>query len=88
MNTSAILARLNITLPKGLVYRLKKANKPRGISRFLAEAAREKLECEEAKKALCGLLEAPKSFLGVKDSVSFVRGTRSLDEKRLKRLGL
>lgn len=85
MNGST-LVRLNITFPKEVLLRLKKVSKPRMISKFLGEAAREKLEREEAKRALSDLLKAPAAFLKVKDSVNYVRKMRRLDRKRLKRL--
>lgn len=85
MNGSTV-AHLNITFPKELIFRLKRVNKPRGISRFLAEATREKLDREEAKKALGQLLGAPKTFSKIEDSVRYIRKTRLLDDKRLRHL--
>lgn len=79
---------MNITLPRDLAKRIKKNTKRRGVSKFLSEAAREKIEYIERKKALDELLRAPAAFTDIKDSVAWVRKMRKLDEKRLKRLGV
>ena len=80
--------RINISLPSDLVKDLKKRTSPRGVSRFLAEAAGEKIKAMEREKAFKEILEAPASFTEIKDSVSWVRKMRRLDEKRLKRLSV
>ncbi len=80
--------RVNVSLPSNLVKDLKKRTSPRGVSRFLAEAAEEKIKAMEREKAFKEILEAPASFTEIKDSVSWVRKMRRLDEKRLRRLGV
>ncbi len=80
--------RVNISLPSDLVSVLKRLTHPRGMSRFLAEAAREKIRIEERDKAFRELISAPATFTNVGDSAGYVRKMRLLDEKRLKRLGI
>ncbi len=80
--------RINISLPSALVKDLKKRTNPRGLSKFLAEAAEEKMMKERREKALRELLAGPPAFTEIKDSVAYVRKMRRLDEKRLKRLGV
>ena len=80
--------RLNISIPTETATKLKKIAPKRGISSFLAEAAEEKIEKLEREKAFNELLEAPPAFTDVKDSVSYIRKMRRLDEKRTKRLGI
>lgn len=88
MNTSSYV-RINITLPRGLVKELKEKIPSRGLSKFLADAAEEKVEEEEREKAFKELLEAPPAFTFLKGknaAVNWVRKLRSADEKRLKRV--
>lgn len=80
--------RINISLPPDLVKDLKKVAPKRGVSKFLAEAAEEKIRREMADKAYKEILEAPATFTEIKDSAAWVRRMRRLDEKRLKRLGV
>ncbi len=87
MNTPLTI-RTNVTLPADLVIRLKRMTPSRGLSKFLAEAAREKLVSLERDKALEELMNAPASFENIKDSVSYINKERSFDERREKRLGL
>lgn len=82
------VVRINVSLPSGLVRDLKKRTRTREFSKFIAEAAEEKLLKERREKALKELLEAPPTFTNIKDSAEWVRKTRRLDEKRLKRLGI
>lgn len=82
------VVRINISLPSNLVKDLKKLVPRRGLSRFLTEAAREKIKAKERVKAFKELLEAPPAFIDIEDSVKYVRKMRGLDEKRLKRLGV
>lgn len=83
------VVRINISLPSDLVKDLKKRVAPRGLSRFLTEAAREKIKTEEREKAFKELLEAPPAFTFLKGknaAVKWVRELRAEDEKRLKRV--
>jgi hypothetical protein len=80
--------RLNISIPTETATKLKKIAPKRGISSFLAEAAEEKIEKLEREKAFKELIEAPPAFTDAKDSVSYIRKMRRLDEKRMKRLGI
>ena len=87
MNGNTI--RVNVSLPSDLVKDLKKRTSPRGVSRFLTEAAREKIKAMERDKAFNEILEAPPAFTFLKGKNSAVRWVRSLrreDEKRLKRV--
>lgn len=80
--------RFNISLPKETADKIKKYVPKRGMSKFLAEAAEERIRRAEAKKALKELLDAPPAFTHIKDSVKWVRELRREDEKRMKRLGI
>lgn len=88
MNNTSSYVRMNVSLPKDLVKELKENVSPRGISKFLSEAAAEKIGKIEREKALKELLEAPPAFTDVKDSIAYIRKMRRLDNKRLKRLGI
>ena len=87
MNTSSYV-RINITLPRDLVKELKEKIPSRGLSKFLADAAEEKVEELTREEALKELLAAPPAFPHIKDSVKWVRDLRRRDLKRLKRLGI
>ncbi len=87
MNTNNYV-RVNVSMPSDLLKELREKIPSRGISRFLSEAAREKIAEKEREKAFKELLEAPPAFPDIKDSVSYIRKMRRLDEKRMKRLGL
>jgi len=80
--------RLNISIPTETAEKLKKITPKRGVSKFLAEAAEEKISKLEREKALKELLEAPPTFTDIKDSAKYIGKMRRLDEKRLKRLGI
>lgn len=80
--------RVNISLPVESIKRIKSVAPKRGVSKFLAEAAEEKIRRMKAEKAFKEILEAPPAFTEIKDSVAYVRKMRRLDEKRLKRLGV
>lgn len=88
MNSTSNFVRVNISLPRELLKELKEKVPFRGISRFLSDAARDKIEEEERDKAFKELLEAPPAFTHIKDSVSYIRKMRRLDEKRMRRLGI
>lgn len=81
--------RLNITIPEETVKKLKKLAPKRGVSKFLAKAAEEKIKTMEREKALKELLEAPPTFTFLKGknaAVKWVRELRRADEKRLRRI--
>jgi len=88
MNGASNYVRVNISLPSDLVKELKKKIPFRGISRFISDAAREKVENMSREDALKELLSGPPAFPQIKDSVKWVRELRRNDLKRLKRLGL
>lgn len=88
MDNTSNYIRMNVSLPTDLVMTLKKTVPPRGISKFLAEATREKMAALEREKALEELLNAPPAFTNIKDSAKYIRKMRRLDEKRMKRLGI
>jgi len=85
---SAPTVRVNISLPKPLLTRLKNSLPNRGLSQFLTQAAKEKLDQRETKQALDQLVQSPKSFDQVKDAIAFVNQNRATDDKRSRRLGL
>lgn len=87
MNTSPIV-RVNVTLPESLVMKVKEQVRRGGMSKFLLEAAEEKLAREEREQALRELKDAPPSFTNITDSGAYIRELRAADEERLKRLGL
>lgn len=58
------------------------------MSKFLLEAAEEKLAREEREQALRELADAPPTFTTIADSRAYIRQLRAADEERLKRLGL
>lgn len=78
--------RVNVSLPFELVKDLKRYSKPRGLSKFLAIAAEEKIAKNRREKAFRELLAAPPAFTDIKDSVKWVRNLRRKDIDRLKRL--
>ena len=89
MNGTSNYIRVNVSLPRDLVRELKEKVPSRGISRFLSEAAREKITERERIKAFKELLEAPPAFTFLKGknaAVNWVRKLRKEDEKRLKRV--
>jgi metal-responsive CopG/Arc/MetJ family transcriptional regulator len=88
MNVTSNYVRMNISLPTDLAKELRKRIATRGISKFMSDAAKEKIEKEERERAFKELLEGPPAFTEIKDSVAYVRKMRRLDEKRLKRLGI
>lgn len=80
--------RVNISLPEETYKRIKSVAPKRGVSKFLAEAAEEKARAIRARKAFEEILAGPPAFTDIKDSSAWVRKSRRLDEKRLKRLGI
>ena len=88
MNSPSNFVRVNISLPSDLLKELKVKVPTRGISRFIADAAKEKIETLTQEEAFRELLAGPPAFTEIKDSVAYVRKMRRLDEKRMKRLGL
>lgn len=82
MSNTLNYIRLNISLPEDLVAILKASVPSRGMSAFLAEAAREKIILSEKENALNELLDAVPTFTKIKDSVNYVRKIRKTDEKR------
>lgn len=88
MYTANNLIRVNVTLPEKTVRSIKKIVPPRAMSKFLAEAAEERLNKMKSKKALENLLKLPPTFKDIKNPSKHISEMRRLDEKRLKRLGL
>lgn len=89
MNGTSNYVRVNISLPSDLVKELKEKVPSRGVSKFIADAAREKVEREKRDRAFKELLEAPPAFTFLKGknaAVNWVRKSRREDEKRLKRI--
>lgn len=88
MNGTSNYVRVNVSLPRDLVRELKEKVPARGISKFISEAASEKIEKAKRIKAFKELLELPATFTDIKDSAAYIRKMRHLDEKRAKRLGI
>ena len=88
MDSQTNFVRVNISLPSDLVKELKEKVPARRISRFLSDAAREKIQTLTQEEAFKELLAGPPAFTEIKDSVVYVRKMRRLDEKRMRRLGL
>lgn len=87
MNGNAV--RINISLPEESIKRIKSMAPKRGVSKFLAEAAEEKIRHIKAEVALKEILDAPPAFTFLKGknaAVKWVRSLRAEDEKRLKRI--
>ena len=83
-----MITRLNISIPAETVAKIKKTAPKRGVSRFLTEAAEEKIKKLEREKALKELLAMPPTFTHIKDSRKWIRDLRRRDLKRMKRLGI
>jgi hypothetical protein len=80
--------RINISLSEDVLTMLKGYVPERGLSRFLAEAATEKIERIKREKAFNELLSAPPTFTHIRNAAAYVHRSRRLDEKRAKRLGI
>lgn len=80
--------RINISLSEDVLTMLRRYVPERGLSRFLADAATEKLEKIKREKAFNELLAAPPTFTGIRNSAAYIRRMRRLDGKRAKRLGI
>ena len=88
MNISGNYVRVNVSLPRDLVKELKRRVPKREVSRFLSDAAKEKIRHLTADDALKELLAGPPAFPHIKDSVKWIRDLRRRDLKRLERLGV
>lgn len=88
MNGTSNYIRINVSLPRDLVKELKKKVASRGMSKFISDAAREKVKKEKRDRAFKELLEGPPAFTEIKDSALYIRKMRHLDEKRMKRLDI
>ncbi|MBI5614048.1 hypothetical protein HY947_03940 [Candidatus Gottesmanbacteria bacterium] len=82
------VSRINISLSEDVLMMLKKYVPERGLSRFLTEAAGEKIDRMKREKALKTLLAAPPSLRSFGDARTYIHRLRRGDEKRLKRLGI
>lgn len=88
MSNTSNFVRMNISLPQELVITLKENVSRGGISGFLAEAAREKMLAAEKEKALEELVAMPATFTKINNAQEYVRKIRSIDNKRMKTLGV
>lgn len=89
MNSPSNFVRVNISIPSDLIKDIKEKVPSRGVSKFISEAAKEKIEKAKRMKAFRELLEAPPAFAFLKGknaAVNWVRKLRKEDEKRLKRI--
>ena len=87
MNSSPT-ARINISLSEDVLTMLRRYVPERGLSRFLTDAALEKVEKIKREKAFNELLSAPPTFTHIRNSAAYVHRSRHLDERRAKRLGI
>ena len=87
MNNFSTL-RINISFPSELVKDIKKRVAEGEFSKFLADAAREKIESMERDMALKKLLNSKPAFPRIKNASKWVRDLRSKDTDRLKRFGI
>jgi len=88
MNGVSNYVRVNVSMPSDLVKELREKVPSRGMSKFISDAAREKVESMSREDALKELLSGPPAFPQIKNSAKWVRELRRNDLKRLKRLGL
>lgn len=89
MNSISNYVRINVSLPRDLVRELREKVPFRGISKFLSDAAKEKIAEKEKIKAFKELLDEPPAFTFLKGknaAVNWVRRSRREDENRLKRI--
>lgn len=86
--TPSATTRINISLSEDVLTMLRRYVPVRGLSRFLSDAAKEKMDRIKREKALKTLLAAPPSLLSFGDARTYIRRLRRGDEKRLKRLGV
>ncbi len=80
--------RINISLSEDVLTMLRNYVPERGLSRFLAEAATEKVERIKREKALKSLIAAPPTFTNIPDGARYVRALRRESEKRSRRFGI
>lgn len=85
---NSVYMRINISLSDEVATTLRKYAPERGVSRFLSEAALEKIERIKRDKALKALINAPPTFTNIPDGASYVRALRRESEKRSRRLGI
>ena len=84
----SVTTRINISLPEDVLAMLRMYAPERGFSRFLIEAAKEKVDRIRRERAFNELLAAPPTFTNIRNGATYVRRMRRLDEKRAKRLGI
>lgn len=80
--------RINISLSEDMLTMLRSYVPVRGLSRFLSEAAKEKMDRIKREKALKSLIAAPPTFTNIPDGARYVRVLRRESEKRSRRLGI
>jgi hypothetical protein len=82
-------ARLNISVPKEFIERMK-AFAPNGnVSKFIMESVEEKIAEEEKKEALKFFADTGPLFPHIKDSAKYVHDIRQKDTKhRAKKIGI
>lgn len=85
---NGVYMRINISLSEDFLTMLRTFVPERGLSRFLTEAAKEKIDRIKREKAFNELLNDPPSFTNVRSGSAYVRASRRLDEKRARRLGI
>jgi hypothetical protein len=82
------MQRISITVPKGILEKVKYLLNDTSVSGFFAEAAAEKLAREERDKAFKELLNAPPTHTDIPDVAAYVRELRKEDAERDARLGI
>lgn len=88
MNGTSNYVRINVSLPRDLIRELKERVPARGVSKFISEAATEKIESMTQEEAFEKLIAGPPAFPHIKNPVKWVKDLRKGDLKRLKRLGI
>lgn len=86
MNTASTL-RINISFPSSLAKEVKKRVGTGEFSKFLADAAWEKIADIEREKALKILLKSKPAFPGIKNSSKWVSDLRKRDTRLKKLIG-
>jgi hypothetical protein len=82
------VTRINISLPEDVITMLKKYVPERGLSRFLTEAASEKITRMKREEALKILSSAAPTFTQIPNASLYIHKLRRESEKRSKRLGI
>jgi metal-responsive CopG/Arc/MetJ family transcriptional regulator len=86
--TSDKMQRISITVPTGVLEKVKRLINDKSVSGFFTEAAAEKISREERSQAFQALLAAPATHTFVSDTSKYLRELRKEDAQRDARLGI